>query len=352
MSGADIGYERTTILHQTGRTLTFEEGIARGCPIIDVRSPKEFAEGSVPDGVNIALFDDDERALVGTIYRHGGQGKAVERGLEVVEAKLADFVEMFRPFQGSELAVFCARGGMRSRSVVNLLVQYGFTAWQLSGGYKEYRRVVQEKLNAFSPGLIVLHGLTGTGKTRLLHELDHAIDLEDLAQHQSSLFGALNRRPRTQKGFDASFHKLIGELKGEPYFIEGESRKMGDIYLPESLAVAMKRGRLVLVTAPLAERVARIVADYPVDDEATYAAVVDILHKLKPHLGSGLVDHLCDLLKKGDLSELVRILLVDYYDKRYENSLGKYSFEFSIDSSDITMAAEQLTDYRYQLIRG
>ena len=342
--------DKSQILQAVERQLTFEEGLARLPVLVDVRAEKEFRAGSVPGSVNIPLFDDDERHLVGTIYRQGGQAMAVNTGFELVTAKLDAFLALFEQWRGREVGVLCARGGMRSRSVVNLLVENGFSAWQLRGGYKGYRQVVLERLKNFSPQLIVLHGLTGTGKTRILDRLSPAIDLEGLARHQSSLFGGLNRRPRSQKNFDAYLYNQIGELADPPWFIEGESRKMGDIYLPERLAEAMDGGTLVLVTAPLDIRIERIVEDYPVEDEEAAAKIRAIFKKLSRHLGRERVETLCGLLEKRDLHELVRILLVDYYDKRYNNNLLTYHYQLMVDSSDIDQAARTLTDFRASLL--
>ncbi len=334
------------LLDHSTRVLSFKEDLAKLAVIIDVRSEKEFVAGSVPGSVNIPIFDDEERKLVGTIYRHGGQDKAIDTGFDLVTARLQEFLENFAPWQGGEVGILCARGGMRSRSVTNLLNEHGFTAWQLAGGYKEYRKLVVARLESFQPRLIVLHGLTGTGKTRLLQHLDHAIDLEDLAQHQSSLFGGLNRQPRSQKNFDSQLFNLIDELVEPPWFIEGESRKMGNIYLPKGLAEAMDRGQLVYVTSSLENRIARIVADYPVENVETMEAVRTILHKLSRHLGSKTVQTLCELLEKGELHELVRILLVEYYDKRYNNNLETYSYSLQVNSDDIHAAAALLEDFR------
>lgn len=346
----DTRLSRSAILSQPSTTLSFVEAITGDYCIIDVRSPKEYLEGSLPGAVNIPIFDNEERSLVGTIYRQGGRDVAIDTGFELVEARIAGLLGDFSPYRGQKIALFCARGGMRSRSVVNLLVQNGFSAWQLAGGYKQYRQHLLDVLARFSPACIVLHGLTGTGKTRILQHLDHVIDLEDLAQHQSSLFGGMNRQPRSQRWFDAYLHKVICELAQEPYFIEGESRQMGNIYLPSGLAGAMKAGQLVLVKASMETRVARILEDYPVDDEQTVAEVERILKSLRRKLGGAISDRLCSLLHQNRLAELVETLLVEYYDKRYQNNLLQYNYQFSLNSEDIPQAAVELTKFRDRLL--
>lgn len=348
-SGPEV--DKSYILSQPDCVIPFEDGLAERYVVVDVRASKEFLEGTYPGAINIPIFDDEERALVGTIYRYGGRDQAVDTGFQLVQSRLSELVEYFEKYRGQPLAVFCARGGMRSRSVVNLLIKFGFTAWQLEGGYRSYRHSVQLILEGFRPRLIVLHGHTGTGKTRILQRLRNMIDLEDLAQHQSSLFGGLNRKPRSQKSFDSCLCSMIPLFGEEPYFIEGESRKMGNIYLPAGLAEAMHSGHLVFISCALDKRVERIVEDYPIQDDETLGKVRTILQKLRPRLGGRVVEHLCRLLENGDLHELVRILLVDYYDKRYDNSFAGYQFDLEINSDDIDTAADRLTEYRNSLLK-
>jgi tRNA 2-selenouridine synthase len=343
---------RSEILSHPPATLSFEKALTGKYRIIDVRSPKEFLEGSLPGAVNLPIFDNDERILVGTIYRHGGQKEAIETGFDLVESRLSGLIEAFAAYRTERIALFCARGGMRSRSVVNLLLKHGFNVWQLEGGYKSYRQLLLHVFENFRPKCIVLHGHTGTGKTRILQRLNNMIDLEDLAQHQSSLFGGMNRQPRTQKDFDSHLHQVICSLGQEPYFIEGESRKLGGVYLPSGLFQAMKDGCLVLVRASMEKRVARIVEDYPVNDAATAQKVLTILKSLRSKLGNATVDKLCSLLGKGDYSGLVHILLTDYYDKRYDNCMKQYTYQLEISSEDIETAAGVLTDFRNELLRA
>ncbi len=347
-----MAYSKSSILQQSSRVVTLDRAIENSHRIIDVRSRKEFAGGSVPEAVNIPLFDDDERGVIGTLYRHGGHQDAVDKGFELVEKNLSGLVESFRPYKNSPLTVFCAKGGMRSRSIVNLLEQFGYDAHQLEGGYKKYRHDVLERLDGFHPGLIVIHGLTGTGKTRILQELDNAIDLEDLAQHRSSLFGAIDRTPRNQREFESHLFQTIQSLGEEPYFIEGESRKIGRVFIPKPLALAMKEGVCVRVDCSMGSRIKRIIEDYPVADKNTLLELERILNSLRRKMGHREIDRLCGLLKEGNLEELVRTLLLDYYDKRYNNCMSGYHYALELSSEDISAAAVQLTDFRISTVRS
>ncbi|WP_457577554.1 tRNA 2-selenouridine(34) synthase MnmH [Desulfomarina sp.] len=317
--------------------------------IIDVRSPGEFRKGTIPGAVNLPLFDNDERSIIGTLYRHAGHGEAVARGFELVEENLASLVRSFRPYKKEKIVIFCARGGMRSRSVVNLLEQNGYSVFQLEGGYKKYRHDVLSRLENFAPKLIVLHGLTGCGKTRILQKLDNGIDLEDLARHRSSLFGAIDRQPRNQRAFESHLVRVIDTLGEEPYFIEGESRKIGKVFIPRPLAMAMKNGIFVLVKCSLETRVRRIIADYPVEDEKTLQQIELILNSLRQKMGNRAVDTMCSNLRQGRLEELVRQLLVDYYDKRYGNCMSDYHYVLELSSENISQAADRLREFRSEM---
>ena len=175
--------------------VSVEEALTDGIVLLDVRTAEEFAEGSVPDALSRPLFDNMERAEIGTIYKQIGRDDAVEKGLEFFEPRIQQFLSSISDIKSQQIVVFCARGGMRSSSVVRLLQHHGFRVAQLQGGYKKYRQFVQQKLYNPMPPVIVLHGQTGVGKTLLLKKLPDHLDLEDLAQHRSSLFGAINKLP-------------------------------------------------------------------------------------------------------------------------------------------------------------
>lgn len=341
---------RTTILGKTPSPISYRQALDEKYLIVDVRSAGEYQSGTMPGAVNIPLFDEDERSVIGTIYRHGGQARAVEQGFSYVEEKLGELLQAFEPYRLKTVAVFCARGGMRSRSVVNLLLQSGYTARQIEGGYKKYRHDVLEVLSGFRPRLIVLHGLTGTGKTRLIQGLDNSIDLEELAQHRSSLFGAIDREPNSQKTFETLLSELALQLDAEPYFVEGESRKIGRVFIPKPFAMAMKEAVLVNITCSIETRIKRIIEDYPVDSAKKRGEILQILLTLKQNMGAAVVDRMCDLFGRNELDELVRILLVDYYDKRYARSMSKYSFDFEVSSENLDEAVDILTRFRLSLL--
>jgi tRNA 2-selenouridine synthase len=336
----------TTILASSQNVIEFDQANASGCRIIDVRSAAEFADGAMPGAINIPLFNEQERGLIGTIYRHGGRTQAVQQGFDFVLQRLDELLAAFTPYKNEQLAVCCARGGMRSLSVVNLLSQAGYSAKQIHGGYKKYRHITLSLLEQFRPRLIVIHGLTGTGKTRLLHRLTEAIDLEAMAGHRSSLFGGLTCQVSTQQTFESRLAERIASLGVEPYFIEGESRKIGRVFIPKALAAAMKEAILVKIHCRLETRIARIIEDYPIDDERTLLEIEAILKTLTQKMGHQQVEKMCRLLHHGDISELVHILLMDYYDKRYAASMRDYRFALEIPADDLDAAAQILVNFR------
>jgi len=338
------------ILHQNLQTIDFDEVEVGDFQIIDVRTAEEFTAGTIPGAVNVPLFDNDERSVIGTLYRHGGQPQAIDKGFEYAGSKLSELLAGFEPFRETACVVFCARGGMRSRAVVNLLAQSGYKVLQLAEGYKQYRNAVMERLADFQPQLVVIHGLTGTGKTRIIEQLDHAIDLEDLARHRSSLFGGLDREPSNQRTFESRLVETIASLGREPYFIEGESRKIGRVFTPKPLAMAMKSGVLVYVHCSMETRITRIIEDYPVTDTKILRQIEIILKSLKQKMGVGPVEKMCQLLQNGELQELVHILLVDYYDKRYGKSMSHYKYTMELSSENIAEATVNLTELRSSLV--
>ncbi len=325
--------------------------LAEATAVVDVRTPAEFAKGAVAGAHNIPLFDNAERSEIGTLYKQIGKQEAIQAGLNFVGGRLAGFIEQFEPYRAGRLLVYCARGGMRSQSVVSLLSSLGYPASQLPGGYKAFRNYLLGALEKeMPPRPIVLHGRTGVGKTLLLARLDNALDLEDLAQHRSSLFGAVNLRPRTQQHFEALLLRALGGLDfAEPVWIEGESRKVGDAILPEALRRAMQAGLCVLVTASLGTRVRRIIEEYSGNDPAeTLPQLEAALISLTRFIGKQTIARLVDCLRGGDLPTVVETLLVDYYDPRYLHGMRDYRYALEVSSEDLDEAAGQLRAFAFR----
>ena len=333
--------------------LSVEEALAERMLLLDVRTAEEFSKGSIPGARSFPLFDDLERAEIGTIYKQVGRDAAVLKGLEFFEPRLQQFLLTLSTIKSQLIVVYCARGGMRSASVVRLLQENGFSVSQMQGGYKYYRQFVLRELENTVPPLIVLHGKTGVGKTLLLEKLPDHLDLEGMAQHRSSLFGAIHKIPRTQKDFEALLVQKLSELPEDLFlFVEGESRKVGQVFIPQTFANAMKSGKLVLLSAELETRISRIVEEYNICDAHSIQQIDSILQSLKVALGKVKVEQLRLWLKQGEIENIVHMLLVDYYDPRYQHAMSGYDFALELSAEDLSRAAEELIAFRNQMIES
>lgn len=328
--------------------------MAGNVALVDVRSPGEFAKGAVAGAVNLPLFSDGERSEIGTLYKMLGKEKAIHKGLDLFGARLSDYIASFEPFRKGKLLVYCARGGMRSSAVTGLLSAFGFDARQLPGGYKSFRKHLLSVFDhGLPPRLIVIHGQTGTGKTRILNRLPNALDLEDCAQHRSSVFGGINLAPRTQQRFDAHLLEALGRLDhGSPVWVEGESRKIGDVTMPESLRAAMGRADCVLVTGSLEVRVDRIVEEYGAADGDTHRQWEAALGSLTTALGKVRVEEMISMVRKNEFHPVVETLLVDYYDPKYLHSMRDYQYALTVSSDDLEEAAAALKGFSESMARG
>ena len=327
------------------------EALCEENTLIDVRTAQEYEKGSIPEACNYPLFDNLERAEIGVIYRKIGKNAAVVKGMEFFEPRIQQFLSSLTDLKSKRLVVFCARGGMRSASVVRLLQYQGFQAAQLQGGYKSYRSYVLKQLRKAVPPLIVLHGRTGVGKTLLLKKLPDHLDLEEFAGHRSSLFGAINKIPQTQKNFEALLSKKIIELPNtRPVFIEGESRKVGKVFIPQSLAKAMKYGTLVLLQASFDTRIRRIVEEYKICDEQTFLQTDSILQSMQKVLGKKKAKKLRQWLRKGEFENIVHVLLEEYYDPRYQHAMRMNKYALKLSAEDLNSAAEKLVRFRNGIV--
>lgn len=317
---------------------------------IDVRSPGEHAESSIPDSVNIPLFSNSEHHQLGTIYHLYGESEARSLALEFVSPKLPQLVKQVTETSQSLIPLlYCKRGGMRSLSLYQVLSMSGIKVLRLKNGYRGYRKLVSEGLKSyrFDNKLVILHGLTGVGKTDLLMMLEKrgypVIDLEGLARHRGSVFGSVGLgTQRSQKDFDALLLQKLDSLRAEPLaFIEGEGRRIGNVYLPHFLSEAMNEGYKLLLTASLEKRVARILSTYNPQNLAVQEReeLEQAISSLKNRLGRQRTNQLLNLLKTGDLKTTAEILCRDYYDRLYSDSRPETAnFDLVIDAEDLEQA--------------
>ncbi len=291
--------------------------------IFDVRSPGEYAQGHIPGALNMPLFTDRERAEVGTLYKKSGRDVAVELGLRLVGPKLADFVTFVKRHLKGVAKVHCWRGGMRSASVAWLLQTAGIDTRTLTGGYKSYRRAVLKRL-AEKRDLIVLGGLTGSGKTDILVALkakgEPVLDLETLACHRGSSYGHLNMPPQpTYEQFENEIAQILSHCDARPIWVEDESRMIGRCKIPDPLFQQMQEGGFVFIDCPLEERLERLFQEYGRIDAASLIAATRSLSK---KLGGQRTEEAAALIEQGRIKEAIALTL-DYYDASYQFGLKK-----------------------------
>ncbi len=296
--------------------------------LIDVRSPSEFALDHLPGAINLPVLDDAQRAAVGTEYVQGSKFEARRRGAALVarniaahlEGPLADVGGGFRPL------VYCWRGGQRSGAMVAVMAQVGWPVTVLDGGYQTWRRqVVAALYDAPLPHrLVALDGPTGAGKTALLAALGgqgaQTLDLEALAGHRGSLFGALPGGQPSQKAFETALHDALSRLDpARPVVVEAESSRIGERVLPPSLWAAMTAAPAVELSAPIQARVARIVADYA-DIAADPAALDAALTRLPRHHAKTEIAAWRAMAARGEIAALAAALIEAHYDPAYRRS--------------------------------
>lgn len=289
-------------------------------PLVDVRSPKEFESGHIPQAINIPLFSNDERAAVGTTYKQKSKEKAIELGYRYVTPKLQYFInETTKLAPLGTIAVHCWRGGMRSMSFAEHLATNGFEkVYVIEGGYKAYRNLVL-RFFAKPLNINILGGYTGSGKTHLLKKMqklgEQIVDLEGLAHHKGSAFGALGekRQPKSEH-FENKLFDIWRHLNPKiPVWIEDESARIGSVQLPKDLYLQMREQTVFFIDIPKEKRAEHLVIDYGSFDKELLAKSILNISK---RLGGQHVKKALEELEKGNLKE-VAIITLTYYDKAY-----------------------------------
>lgn len=326
------------------KDITFQESMELENPVyIDVRSPKEFEEDHIPEAINLPIFNNEERAEVGTIYKLKGRDEAVIRGTEIGGQRIGDIINEMADIQGRNIVICCARGGMRSGAVAALLDSLGIKTFRLKDGYKSYRRYVLERLNTFpvKPEIFILQGLTGAGKTEIIRYIKNSIDLEDLAGHRSSIFGAIGLKQNSQKAFDSGLCSGIMKLKDEAYIVlEGESRKIGNLHIPDNIFMQMRSSPAIYIDTPMSRRVEIIKKEY--DRFHEHDKVISIVKSLKRKLSSVKIEKLLQLYSSGEVEEFIEILLADYYDALYSYTLKKMTYIATLVNHNSAETASQV----------
>ena len=313
--------------------------------LIDVRSQNEYEAGHIPGAINIPLLLNEEREAVGILYKNFGQAKAIEKGYEFLDEKLESFKQQFSALSADQTyTIYCARGGMRSQVTSSFLRYLGLKVFQLTGGYKEFRHWNLNQLEAFQLAKpIILHGKTGVGKTLVLNQLENALDLEGCAVHRGSLFGGVGKMPVSQKTFEANLLVSLEQLdNSKPIFIEGESRKIGDVSIPNNLFKQMRQSKIILLEASMEVRVARTIDEYITRQPQHKAAIREIIFFLRRDLGQNSIDKLISHFDAGNFSECFDYILSTYYDKKYAHSMKNLAFEAIVSTENIDRSCQEI----------
>nr|WP_295770365.1 tRNA 2-selenouridine(34) synthase MnmH [Rhodoferax sp.] len=327
--------------------------------IVDARSEAEFALDHLPGAVNWPTLNDEERKLIGTMYVQVNQFEAKKRGAAMAARNIASHIErevIDKPREWKPLA-YCWRGGKRSGSLSLVLDQIGFRMTLVEGGYKAFRAAmlidIADKVSQLN--FQVVCGTTGSGKTRLLQALAgvgaQVLDLEDLAQHRSSVLGALPGQPQpTQKRFDTLIWDALRRFDPQrPVFIESESKKVGNVAVPISLIERMRASPCWDLTLHMAERVALLMEDYDffVKDSVHFCERLDVLADFR---GKAVISAWKDQVAAGNWAPVVQDLLTQHYDPVYLQSMRRnflqYPKAIAITSGDRSLASMGLLALR------
>ena len=327
-------------------------------PVIDVRSPSEFDQGHIHGAVNIPLFSDQERKEVGTAYKQVNREAAMYLGLDFAGKKLVDLAKEGEKIagRGKTLLVHCWRGGMRSRSMIWLFETMGITCYLLEGGYKSFRRHIHSIFDEQFE-LVVLGGRTGSGKTDILHYLastgEQVIDLEGVANHKGSAFGALGEKDQpTTEQYENNLYRQLAELdRSRIIWVEDESRNVGRCVIPGGIYKKMKESRILFLDISRELRATHLVKHY-----AGYSKkdLKECIMKISKRLGGDRTKEALESVEKEDFFQTAMITL-QYYDKTYMFSLVKnHPGHEAIQSERIEPAynAGLVQKYVYEKKRG
>lgn len=302
---------------------------AASLPVIDVRSPAEFAAGHIPGAVNIPIFSNEERARVGTLYKQQGQQPAILAGLDIVGPKMSGFVRQAGKLaRNGEVLVHCWRGGMRSGAFSWLLNTSGLKAAVLRGGYKSYRN---EVLSGFKGpyDLRIVGGETGSGKTAIIAQIaaagEQVVDIEALAHHRGSAFGSLGQADQpTVEQFENDIYAAFASLDcNRPIWLEDESRSIGRVYIPVDLWTQMENAPVFRIRIPQAVRLQRLLREY---GEFPAEQLENAILRIKKRLGDLQTRNAIEALNAGRLDETARIAL-EYYDRAYDHTHARRQYK-------------------------
>ncbi|MFZ5352231.1 MAG: tRNA 2-selenouridine(34) synthase MnmH [Bacillota bacterium] len=333
--------------------------IREDCLLIDVRSPGEYEEYTIPGAVNVPLFDDEERKIIGTVYKNDSVEEAKRLGVEMVSKRLPLLYEKITKLKQEHrnIAMFCERGGMRSSSVCALFDSLGISITKLKDGYKGYRAQIIELLPKLNEEVsyIVIHGFTGTGKTEVLEKLEQkgydVLNLEGIANHRGSQLGKVGlERIVSQKSFESKIFEMLRKRKSDVIFIEAESDRIGNIIVPKFIINKMREGRHLLLQSNIELRARRIIEEYMKNEDCD-EQLMEGIAKLEKYIGRSRVQELNEKVRKKEYFDVAVELMNKYYDPLYYSSQVRYSYDIVVNSDDVNKACEEIEKW-YKCMEG
>jgi tRNA 2-selenouridine synthase len=315
--------------------------------IIDVRSPSEFAEDHIPGAINCPVLNDAERILVGTTYKQVSAFEAKKIGAALVAKNVGTHLESLFLNQTKEWKplIYCWRGGNRSGSMAHIFAKIGWPVAQLDGGYKGYRQYINQILPELAPQISwkVICGTTGSGKSRLLESLSaqgaQVLDLEKLANHRGSVLGKVPSSPQpSQKSFESAIWATLQSFNlSKTVFVESESKKVGDLRVPDAIMESMRRSPCIDLELNLESRIALLMEDYAhfTNDGKTLIEQLTCLVNLH---GKDQILEWSNLIEDKKIPELVQNLLIKHYDPAYHRAIAKNFSQFKIAPKHILLS--------------
>jgi len=326
---------------------------------VDVRSPHEFNNGSIPRAINIPLLSNEERVEVGTLYKQEGSELAKTRGLEIISPKLMHFYEEINKIDPSieNIIIYCARGGLRSTFFTNFFSVINRNVYQLEGGFKSYRQFALSYLTNIQlyHDFIVLHGYTGVGKTELLQQLSNKgvpiLDLEALAHNKGSVFGQLDSPIVTQKDFENQLLNELIHISNRFVVVESESKRLGSVNLPNELYNSIISGKHILVSTSFENRVGRLIDDYVNNCPGHEDMLISAINNLRRRISNEKADCFINWVKEKKFDKIAEELMINYYDPMYLHSIEKYNYDIEINYDKIKDAVDKIANF-YKALEG
>lgn len=327
--------------------------------LIDVRTPSEYGEATINDAINLPIFNDEERELIGTIYVQESVEKAKKIGVEIASKKLPEIYQKILEMKQNhqKIIFFCARGGMRSGVLTSIVSEMGIDVTKLQGGYKAYRNFVVSQLPKLNEEVdyIVLHGNTGVGKTEILKKLKingyNVLDLEGDANHRGSLLGHVGLgKTNSQKQFESNVFHALSNTKGNYVFVEAESSRIGSVSVPKYILDKMKLGKHIYLDAGIDFRTNVILNEYTRDSD-TNSEIVKCLEKLNKYISNENIERYKMMINNNNYEDVSKELMVNYYDPLYSKSAKRYEYELEIYIDNFEDVVKQIEEYYEELER-